>query len=665
MANWEGVKGAAGYRLDVSTSSSFSSYVSGYQNLEVGNVTSRTVSGLSPGVTYYYRVRAHNALGTSGNSEITAAKTMSGSGLVINATFDSSITSNANSAAIESMINQSIAIYESLFSDPITVSILFRYSTSAPDGSPLGSNTLAESEYVIYSTPWNTYISALQADAKTGNDSTANASLPASPLSTNIIPSSAGGRAVGLNTPPAMFANGAVGSGGPYDGIVTLNSAQAFQFTRPPHSNNFDALRSTEHEIDEVLGLGSRLGQSGNDLRPQDLFSWSGFHSRNLSSTGTRYFSIDSGSTNIVNFNQNSNGDFGDWLSASCPQANPYVQNAFSCPGQSSDVMDNSPEGINLDVIGYDLASSPSAPTANPATNITSSGFTANWNGVIGAGGYRLDVSTSGSFSSYVSGYQDLNVGNATSQSVSGLSANTTYYYRVRAYNGSGTSDNSNLITVTTTGFSTPTPTPSSTPTPTPTPNPNPTYTILVSGSPSTGGAVSGGGTYPSGSTVTVTATANSGFNFANWAKNGTIVGTSPSYIFTATSDVTLVANFVAIPTVSLSAFPTKIGKGASATFAISATTVNSSRPTVVNYSMSGTAVLGSDYTLSGTPGQITIPPGAFSGSVGLQVVTSKTGRGEKATMTLNAGAGYNLAAPARRHRHRHANQATVVIQNR
>ena len=27
------------------------------------------------------------------------------------------------------------------------------------------------------------------------------------------------------NTPPAMFANGTVGNGGPYDGIVTLNSA--------------------------------------------------------------------------------------------------------------------------------------------------------------------------------------------------------------------------------------------------------------------------------------------------------------------------------------------------------------------------------------------------------------------------------------------------------
>jgi len=47
--------------------------------------------------------------------------------LVINATFDSSITGDVNSAAIQAMINDAIAIYEASFNDPITVSILFRY----------------------------------------------------------------------------------------------------------------------------------------------------------------------------------------------------------------------------------------------------------------------------------------------------------------------------------------------------------------------------------------------------------------------------------------------------------------------------------------------------------------------------------------------------------
>jgi hypothetical protein len=152
-----------------------------------------------------------------------------------------------------------------------------------------------------------------------------------------------------------MFADGTVGDGGPYDGIVTLNSNAPWQFTRPVSAGNFDAQRAIEHEIDEVMGLGSFLGQSSSDLRPQDLFSWSSPGIRNLTLSGTRYFSIDGGITNIVNFNQGPTGDFGDWLSEACPQAHPYVQNAFGCTGQSSDVTATSPEAIALDVIGYDL----------------------------------------------------------------------------------------------------------------------------------------------------------------------------------------------------------------------------------------------------------------------------------------------------------------------
>ena len=98
----------------------------------------------------------------------------------------------------------------------------------------------------------------------------------------------------------------------------------------------------------------------------------------------------------------------------------------------------------------YINSGAPSAPIANPATFVASHSFRANWRSVNGATGYTLDVATNNSFTNYVTGYHNLNVGNALSHSVAGLSPSTTYYYRVRAYNGTGTSGNSNVVSVTT-----------------------------------------------------------------------------------------------------------------------------------------------------------------------------------------------------------------------
>jgi hypothetical protein len=95
----------------------------------------------------------------------------------------------------------------------------------------------------------------------------------------------------------------------------------------------------------------------------------------------------------------------------------------------------------------------PEPPTATAATLVGSGGFTANWGVVAGSTGYRLDVSTSNLFSSFVSGYNNLAV-TGTSQAVTGLSASTTYYYRVRAERAysvaTNTSNHSNTITAST-----------------------------------------------------------------------------------------------------------------------------------------------------------------------------------------------------------------------
>ncbi len=87
-------------------------------------------------------------------------------------------------------------------------------------------------------------------------------------------------------------------------------------------------------------------------------------------------------------------------------------------------------------------------PTATSATNIQSTSFSANWNAVPGATGYKIDVATDINFNSILSNYNDLDVGNVTTLTVTNLSFNTPYYYRIRSYNSAGTSDNSNIIEV-------------------------------------------------------------------------------------------------------------------------------------------------------------------------------------------------------------------------
>jgi hypothetical protein len=331
-------------------------------------------------------------------------------GLIIDTIFDSSITSDPNAAIIKAAIDTAVQTFESLYSNPITVSILFQ------EGGGLG-----QSNDLVYGVTYTSFYNGLLAndgnpaaiaglDANGGDPNTNGGVNPVGNVN-EIEIKSANARALGIDIAPGCVvtptgdgtAGGNVpnicaftGSGATVDGIVSLNTA----ITTPPNSQTFpdpsyyDLVSTAEHEIDEVLGLGSALEncdstspsgacQPGATLNaandtpigvgaPEDLFRWSAATggtrtlSTNCNTPTSAYFAYGPSTGAIAQFNNACNGgDFGDWQSNPLPPGvNPQVQDAFGAAGATPVY---GPSEIDaMTAIGYDLAS----PTPEPGAMV-------------------------------------------------------------------------------------------------------------------------------------------------------------------------------------------------------------------------------------------------------------------------------------------------------
>ena len=93
----------------------------------------------------------------------------------------------------------------------------------------------------------------------------------------------------------------------------------------------------------------------------------------------------------------------------------------------------------------------PSAPDMLSADNIGETVFTLTWNSVVSADSYKVDVSSDGGFTSFVSVYQNYSVSGTSLLISSGLAAATDYFVRVRSVDGLIVGDNSQTLVVHTT----------------------------------------------------------------------------------------------------------------------------------------------------------------------------------------------------------------------
>jgi hypothetical protein len=150
--------------------------------------------------------------------------------------------------------------------------------------------------------------------------------------------------------------------------------------------SKFDLMAVVSHEIDEALGTISGLTRP--NASPVDLFRYTAGGLRSFTTSGDdAWFSINGGLTDLVRYNQNASGDFGDWWSTGAHT--PRVQDAFGTAGATPNL---GVELTVLDVIGWDLV----IPAPIPAIqSVSRSGSTINFSWASSVGhGYQVQYRT-------------------------------------------------------------------------------------------------------------------------------------------------------------------------------------------------------------------------------------------------------------------------------
>lgn len=310
--------------------------------------------------------------------------------LIITPTFDSSITSLPNAVAVEAAINAAIAQTTSQITTfhLDNVSIDFVYDPTTDLGANISAtNDLSLSQYVadLKSNPTK---SALQTSAI--------ATMPTGPIAalnnnTMMTLTAANLMAIGETS----LANAAIANNGGFNGTIYLNlSIMNVSRTSGQNPNDYDLQTVTQHELDEVLGVGGYASTLWNPTGPLpktlgslDLFRYSanGVRSFTASPNANAYFSVDGGKTVLVHFLQTGDGDYADYSKVSTsdqPNTPPNVQDAFATSWGDNPNPANL--GVNeltaFQVVGYNLVALPSYwlgqtnnkwTSPNWATNVT------------------------------------------------------------------------------------------------------------------------------------------------------------------------------------------------------------------------------------------------------------------------------------------------------
>lgn len=292
--------------------------------------------------------------------------------MVINLTYDSSVTGDPNAAQIEAAYGQVVANFETLYTNPITINITVYWGNYG-----LGQSSTSLQGYNSYSQ----LTSALQAAETTPEDASAVASLPPSD------PTPTGNWAMPRAEIKALPSLASFYSVGPNDSVddgdVYFDSGVTWTFNPTSRAvpGAYDFMAVAEHETSEVMGrvYGLNPDPSTGYYLPYDLFRFlNGARTINASDTGV-YFSVNDGVTELKPFNYDPSGDLQDWAPTNLPDSFDWEI------GSDTEGFLSSADLTALDVLGYDLNFTPpkvkGARLANgnfelTFTNVSGLGFT-------------------------------------------------------------------------------------------------------------------------------------------------------------------------------------------------------------------------------------------------------------------------------------------------
>jgi len=424
-ANWASGGGTAetAYYLDVSTSSIFASFVSGYNNLNVGLVTSYSVTGLTAGPTYYYRVRGYNLSGSSASS---ATITVAGIPVATAATSVTNAGFSANWNAVTGATGY--------FLDVGTTS----------GGTQLVNNlAVAGITSPVVGLAGTTYYYQVRSNGPSANSNIISVTtIPANPVSSaasNVAGTSfsanwaASTGATGYYLDVATISDFSVLVSG-YSNLA-LGAVTTYSVTGLSASTPYWYRVRAFNSGGTSANSGSQTTTTGPLANAATLISQTSFQANWSVATGSHFLQVSTSSafgSFVGAFNGTVDlGAVGSTTVAALTAGTTYYY-------RYSILAATAPFSNTITV----LTVAPE-PVSSAASNIAGTSFSANWGASLSATGYYLDVSTVSNFASFVTGFSNLDVGNVTTYSVTGLTISTPYYYRVRAYNASGTSGNS------------------------------------------------------------------------------------------------------------------------------------------------------------------------------------------------------------------------------